>query len=255
RLFLFALIQSFLGTIPSIVMGRYNLLHDLGIVSTAFRFFWIGYYALMPLSVVLLARSMRFTTESSEEERKHHLNKTLTSIISLSLPIAVGIYVISKEAILLIAGPEYSEAIPILQVISSLVVIMGLNNFWSMQVVYSSGKDNILLYSNLAALVVSLSLSFTLIPRYGAYGAVAAYIASFLFLLLLSFFFGKKSYTPTTTYPEQLKVLIAVVIMYLSVNFIELEGILTLVVKIILGSLVYVACLVLFRHRLAKSAL
>ncbi len=67
-------------------MGKLKLLTELGQLAVAQRFFWVGYYAVIPLSSVLLSRSMSFSIDNDSSDRKRHLDLAALSMITFCLP-------------------------------------------------------------------------------------------------------------------------------------------------------------------------
>lgn len=255
RLFAVTLIQSTITSIPSMIMGKLNFFRELGLLSTAFRFFWIGYYALIPLSTVLLSRSISFSFNTNSSERLAHLDRAADSLFTLSIPIAVGMFCIADNAISLLVGTDYAGSIFLLQALSPLIVIFAFNNFWSMQVVYSAKGDRALIISNSIALLAAIILSVVLIPLYQALGGVLTYLGTYSMLLTISYFYGRSHYSMKNISPEILKSFLAGVGMFLVVYNLPGADYLHLGFKILAGAIVYGILLLLFRHKLLRRVL
>jgi O-antigen/teichoic acid export membrane protein len=253
QIFFIILVQSSISGIPSIVMGKMGNFHDLGLLSTAQRFFWIGYYAIIPLSTVLQSRSMSFSGESSGEDRKKHLDRTANALLTFSVPITLGLILIAGDVVPLLVGNQYLDSIFLLQILSPLIILYSLNNFWSMQVVFSQKGDKALVITNLIGLFSMILFSIILIPWLQAKGAIIANLSTFLILSLVSYWFGRKHYTISSVMPDLYRVAFAGLAMYLALYAFKAPSFLWLVLKITVGAVIYFSTLYLVKHSLVRQ--
>lgn len=253
HLFILVLLQSSIAGIPSLFMGKLDLLASLGQYSVAQRFFWIGFYAIIPLSTVLLSRSMSYT--DSNEEKKGHLDLTASSLFALCFPVTAGLIAISGDLIPLFVGDKYEEAIVLLKLLAFLISIFTINNFWSMQVVFSNNGDKSLVKSNVIGLSSMLVFCFLFIPKLEALGATYAVLSTHIVLFLVFYYFGRKFYRMNLIIGDVIKSLLAAVIMYSLIFSIEAKSFTYLGLKITIGIFAYFIALFVLNHKLFKGHL
>lgn len=253
QIFFIILVQSSISGIPSIVMGRMSLFHELGILSTAQRFFWIGYYAIIPLSTVLQSRSMSFSHDCSSDDRNLHIDRTANALMTFSIPISLGLILIAPDVVPLLVGQQYLDSIFLLQILSPLIVLYSCYNFWSMQVVFSRNGDKELVGINIIGLISMALLSLVLIPRYHAIGAIAANLTTFLILSFVSFLHGRKLYSIHNVKKDIGKTALAGSIMYLSIFNYHATNYFWLGLKIAIGAFIYFLVLYIAKHTLIRK--
>lgn len=255
QIFFIILVQSSITGIPSIVMGKMKLFHELGLLSTAQRFFWIGYYAIIPLSTVLQSRSMSFSAEGDCENRNAHLDRTANALFTFSVPICLGLMLVAGDVVPLLVGPQFMESVLLLQLLAPLIVLYSTNNFWSMQVVFSRKGDKALVTTNIIGLVCMILFSVVLIPTFQAKGAIIASLSTYLVLNLVSYFYGKKHYSLRPVMTDIFRVIVAGVIMTAALyNFAAPTWIL-LLAKIIVGAGLFFVSLFVLKHSLVRKIL
>lgn len=251
QIFIMILIQSSIAGIPSLFMGKLKLLNELGQLAVAQRFFWVGYYAVIPLATVLLSRSMSFTVDSDSNDRRIHLDLAALSITTLSLPVAAGIFSIAGDVIPLFLGPKYTASIILLRSLSPMIIILSVINFWSMQVVFSHKGERSLVKANLLGLIVMLISSIILIPTFSAMGGVLAMSFTYSILLFIFYILGRKYYSMNNIFNDILKAIVATVIMISSLWYFDASTYYLFPLKIITGALIYLTVLIGLKQSLA----
>lgn len=253
QIFFIILVQSSISGIPSIVMGKMKLFHELGLLSTAQRFFWVGYYAIIPLSTVLQSRSMSFKAEGECENRNAHLDRTANALFTFSVPICLGLMLVAGDVVPLLVGSQFLGSVQLLQLLAPLIVLYSTNNFWSMQVVFSRKGDKALVTTNLIGLISMILLSVILIPTFQAKGAIIANLTTYCVLSLVSYLYGKKHYSMKSVIPDILKVIVAGVVMTAALYSFAAPTWFLLAAKIALGAGLFFTSLFVLKHSLIRK--
>ncbi|QLY27040.1 polysaccharide biosynthesis C-terminal domain-containing protein [Bdellovibrio sp. KM01] len=255
RIFIMVLIQGSIAGVPSLVMGHLHLFHDLGLLSTAMRFFWMGYYCITPLSTVLLSRSMSFKSHIHKNERFDHLDGAALSLLTLGVPVTFGLIATAADVIPLLVGGDYTGSILLLIMLSPLILLFVLNNFWSMQVVFSHRGDRALIISNSCGLATVILSSVILIPWLSATGAAISYFLTYAVMCAIPYFYGREYYRMSGVVLDIGKTLIAGIVMCAAIYFIQATSFAKLGGKIAMGVGIYLLVLFVFRHRMVVSFL
>lgn len=255
RIFVINIIQSAISNAPVVSLGYFSTFHQVGIFSVAYRFLMIGLYGIVPISTVFLSKSMSYQDGDISLARYEHLDRTLSSLILFSVPVAFGLFAVSEPTIRLLVGSEYQESVLILKLLCPLLIILSLNNFWGLQVIFSMKKDSKLLYINLAGLAVILPVLILLVPRYGAIGAAIGMIISYAFLALIYMIVGKKYHSSDTTRLDQIKCYASGLSMLVFIELVSVANYYELAAKIVLGAIIYFVSLGLLRHSFVLNLL
>ena len=169
----------------------------------------VGYYnsashiarVLLPivtsLAAVAIPRLSLYMKERNWIQINTLINKSLSVVSFLSVPITIAIILVAPTFIPLFYGESFYGAVLPLQVMVLVVIIIGFNNLTGQQVLVALGYDYLFLCSVLSGTVSNFVLNIVLIPQYGAVGAAVASVFAEISVLLTSLFFIKK-YTQIT---------------------------------------------------------
>lgn len=175
----------------SIVSSVYTMLDTsmLGFLSSNVE---VGYYtaatklnkivlvALVAIIGVLLPRLSYYAEKKDFSQLKELFNKAFNCIIVLSIPAAVGLFLLSKDLTLLLSGKEYLPAVPSMRIINPILIFISLSNLIGIQLFTPIGKEKITLFSVIIGAVINLVFNSIFIPLYGAKGAaIGTVIAEF----------------------------------------------------------------------------
>lgn len=93
-------------------------------------------------------------------------------------------YAFAKEGVFFLSGDAYAGAIIPMQVIMPTLLFIGLTNIMGIQMLVPLGKEKVVLYSEIAGMIVDIILNALLIPKMASTGAaigtLAAEIAVFI---------------------------------------------------------------------------
>lgn len=143
-------------------------------------------------SAVAVPRMSYYLSEGNEHEANKLVDKGFSVASFLAVPAAFGLACIAPTFTLLFYGGQYEGAVLPLQIMSFVLMALGLNNITSWQVLIGTGKDKLYLYSILAGATLNLILNAVLIPRFGAVGASASSVAAEFLILGVSVWFMLK---------------------------------------------------------------
>lgn len=106
-------------------------------------------------------------------------------ILGLATPLAVGLFILAPEAILLFSGADFAAAVPAMRVMCVDLLFSSLNGFVAWQILMPCNLDRALFKATLAGGVTDFVLNLAFIPLWGVTGAAAATVLSELVVLVL----------------------------------------------------------------------
>ncbi|MGQ7853150.1 flippase [Pedobacter sp. WC2501] len=184
--------------LASALVTTIYLVFDTVILSFLTNDTTVGYYAasmrvakislsvLGAVSLVLLPRLTFLFNQEANAAAASLLNKSLRFVCFLSVPIAIGIFCLANEIISVFAGQAYLPGVNSLRVLSFLVVVIGLAQVFSNQILLPLMQEKKILYASIVGVIISLSLNFLLIPELLQLGAaVSSLFAEFSVTLVL----------------------------------------------------------------------
>lgn len=153
----------------------------VGFYSTALRISKVPMLFVGALGLVLIPQLSFSFHQNDLEKFKVLIQKSLNFVITFSIPIIFFILSISDELIYVFAGKQFFEAAKTLEILSVVVLLIGLSNVFGLQILTPMGKDKYLTLSVFLGTIVSLSMNYFLIPLYQQNGAaITNIIAEFV---------------------------------------------------------------------------
>lgn len=224
----------------------------------------VGYYAnsikmirmivtvLTGISGVLLPRISKYIAEGNISDSEVLINKALGIVFLISLPCALGVQICSKEIVLCLFGDSFFNAIPTIQILSLLIIIITLSNLFTSQVLMTFGCENKIMIATIVGSVVNVILNCIFIPRYYQNGAAVASIFGELTVLTISFLISKRLVKYNLILSDVVKdiissVFMCLVILILKRYFKTCFG--TLALEIILGCFSYFMVNLLLKNK------
>ncbi|MGA2677229.1 MAG: flippase [Methanobacterium sp.] len=210
----------------------------------------VGYYsASYNLMMVFLFLPGVFTTAifpvfsnffvSSEDSLKYTYKKSFKYFTILSLPIAVGISLLSPQIIHLIY-PKFLPSILILQILIWSIPITFLNYIFG-TIIPAMNRQNLLLKITFISMTVNISLNLLLIPTYSYIGAAVVTIITELVVFILCFYILSRSFCKINLPSVIFKPAIASIVMAL---FIIKTVELNLFLDILIATIIYFAVII-----------
>lgn len=223
----------------STTMGAYTLGDEISGLPTS--------ELLAPLNRVLFPAFVQVKHDPVELKRLFLLLQSIQT--SIAIPASVGLALIASDAVMLLLGEKWLAAIPFLQILAFTHAV---------QAVTTSGGYILLTLGRIrdAAMIAWLQVAcfvvivFLLIPGSDAVGIATARVASVLIGLILVFLLLLRAMSNLTlleivrsvSRPLTATALMALALIWFD-RIIELSPILSLITKVMIGTVVYVAVL------------
>jgi O-antigen/teichoic acid export membrane protein len=212
----------------------------------------VGYYsAAYNLMMVFLFLPGVFSTAifpvfsnffvSSEDSLKYSYKKSFKYLTILSIPIAVGVTLLSSQIIILIY-PKFLPSILILQILIWAVPITFLNYIFG-TIIPAMNRQNLLLKITFISMAVNISLNLIFIPIYSYIGAAVVTVITELIVFILCFYILSRSFCKVKLPSVIIKPTLASIVMALFIITIKLN----LFIEIIIATVIYFAVLLALR--------
>jgi O-antigen/teichoic acid export membrane protein len=174
----------------NIAVSIYTMLNTL-ILGFMSDYTQVGYYAsaiktgrlVLPvvtaMAPVVIARISALKNEPDREEQLHRLlNHSFGTMMMTAVPATIGLIMIAPRFVPVFFGAEFMPVVPSMQALSLLILIIGINNFFAVQILVGNGFDNKVFIVLLSGTVSGFCLNLLLIPFYGALGASIASVVA-----------------------------------------------------------------------------
>ena len=141
--------------------------------------------AVTSLSVVTMPRMAALHENKKTAELQNIFKQTIQFILLLSIPMCFGLIGVSSTFIPLYLGTGYEKCIPILQIFSLLLVVVGLNNAFGKQILMPIGKQKEYNIGVIIGEICNFALNLILIPHFLSIGAAIASVAAETIILII----------------------------------------------------------------------
>lgn len=257
--------------IPLIAVEIYSQLDKIMLGSMTIGALENGYYEqarkitamvvsiVTSLNTVLLSRVANLYINNQKEQIIDYYKKSVRFIYLLLFPMCVGILVISQNFTAWFFGTDYGKVATLLDLSCLLLFFMCLGNFVGVQYLSPMGMQNKMTKAYLTAAVVNFCLNLLLIPRLYSVGAlIASIIAEAVSCFIQLYYFAKSEYAIPLWKPMWKYIVSALVMGVVLLGFnaiLPVAGVLQTVADIVVGGVVYAACLILLREELVCMVL
>lgn len=248
--------------IPTIATSVYTILdkamigwvtrspNENGYYEQAYKIVQMVLVVVTSMRTVTLPRVVRLYSEKNYKEVMDIIDSTIRFVLCISLPMAAGLMMVTPQLVPLFLGESFEKCILIVQVLSVLVVVLGLSVLISGQCLTAMGKQK---QAN-ACVIVGATINFTvnliLIPSYGALGAAIATVCAETIIMIMFFGFGREHIKIKKVVKYFFKYLSCSAVMasvVYGLNYVGLNTELLLLSKVIVGVIVYFGMLLLIK--------
>ncbi len=208
---------------------------------------------VVAICAVFLPRLSYYYKSDNLQMFKKLANKGINVLINISIPAALGIFLVSSDAISIIFGTGFLPATSSMKILSFSVITVSLSNFIGYQVLVSIGKERIMLISTIAGALTNVILNFFLIPVLSMNGAAIASISTEALVIIIQYSFARKDIGININLFDFFKICIGSILMTLVVIIMEtwIHSVsIRLLMCIIVGVLVYFATEIVLKNQI-----
>ena len=253
-LFSLSVITSVYVLLDSVILGFLKNNSEVGYYTTAMKISKIPIAFLTALTTVLLPK---LSSIDFGDEFKRLVNKAMRFSFIISIPISLGLFVLSKEIILIFAGTLYLPALSSFRILCFIIIPIGfaLINY---QVLLPYNREKYMMFAALIGVCVSLLLNFILVPYLGNQGSAISSLSTEVVVAIILFLLSYKLCKIEIPYRLIIESILSCSIMFLIKYFIAYFSDNNLIVIFctgLLGSLVYFALMgYVFKNEIVNEA-
>ncbi|WP_105325856.1 flippase [Acidaminococcus provencensis] len=173
------------------------------------------------LGTVMLPRIAYAYAHKEYETIKTNMMRSYRFVWFLTLPMFFGFIAVSSNFVPWFFGPGYEKVIPLMQILSGLVIAIGLSNVTGIQYLVPTGQQNKLTLSVVCGSATNFTLNALMIPRYGAIGAAVASLIAEMVVTLAQFYIVRDIFPLSQILLQTKNYLIAGLSMFVTLHFLD----------------------------------
>lgn len=174
--------------LDTVMLGFIKTDEDVGYYNAAVKIKSILVSIVTSLGTVLLPRASYYVEHNLMDEFYRITKKAINFVFLVATPMMVYFILYAKEGILLLSGSAYEWAIVPMQMIMPTLLFIGLTNIMGIQILVPLGKEKIVLYSEIAGVIVDVIINALLIPSMASSGAAIGTVAAEAAVWIVQFF-------------------------------------------------------------------
>lgn len=192
HIFVLNLIISIYIQLNSVMLGFMADTTAVGLFTAASKLSHMVLGIVGALGTAMLPRLSNLIATGQKEQFDRLSQKAMQFVIAITLPMTVGIMMTAPYLIVLFCGETYTPAILTLQIISPIIMAIGMSNIMGIQILYPQEQVNMVIICTALGAVVNFLLNLCLIPKLAQDGASIATVAAEVAVTVSMVFVGRK---------------------------------------------------------------
>lgn len=160
---------------------------DVGYYNAAVRIKTILVSIVTSLGAVILPRATYYIEKGQLEEFRRISQKAINFVFLFATPLTIYFILFAKFGVLLLSGKAFMGAVLPMQVIMPTLLLIGITNIMGIQILVPTGREKIVLYSEIGGAVVDVIINALLIPRFQSTGAAIGTVAAETVVLIIQY--------------------------------------------------------------------
>ncbi|WP_312084014.1 flippase [Epilithonimonas hominis] len=175
---LYTILTSLYTTFNVIYLGFVAGNVEVGYYTTATKIYTILLAFFSAFTNVMLPRMSSLLGERKIDEFKAFIIKSQDALLGFSVPICIIAIAFAPDIIQIIAGKGYEGAIVPMQIIIPLILIIGFEQIFVMQILMPLRRDRAILINSLIGAAVGIGSNVILVPLYKSIGSSIVWVMS-----------------------------------------------------------------------------
>lgn len=170
--------------------------HQVGYYTAAVKIKQILVSIVTSLGTVLLPRLSFYHEQERHAEFRTLVEKALSFVFVLAVPLTVFFVLDAKESILFLSGDNFLPAVLPMQLIMPTVIFIGISNLMGIQILVPMQKEMLVVVSTIIGAAADVLINVITIPLFGAAGAAFAGSIAELTVVLVQLYFLRDLIVP-----------------------------------------------------------
>ncbi len=186
------LVTSLYTILDTSMLGFLSNDTQVGFYSAATRINKLVVGVLSATASVLLPRMTYYKEHDEIEKIKALSQKSISIMILLALPMAIGLIFLAKPLIYIFSGELFLDATIAMNIISPIILTIGIATITGSQLLPSLGKEKASLISYSVGAALNITMNTIFIPKMGATGAAIGTLVAESSITIVQLYFARK---------------------------------------------------------------
>lgn len=210
------------------------------------------------LGTVMLPRIAYAYAHNDHTTIYSHMIRSYRFVWFLTIPMFCGFIAISNNFVPWFFGPGYDKVVPLMQILSLLVIAIGLSNVTGIQYLLPTNQQNKLTLTVICGAIINFAINLILIPIMQSIGAAIASILAEITVTIVQFYLIRNIFSISKILKLSLNYIICGSIMLISTYILSYylsPSIIHTLLIIAIGGIIYTCLLYFFKDYMLMSVI
>lgn len=183
---IYVLVTNIYTSLNTVWLGFVTDTDEVGYFTTATKLHTIVMAVLTSFTSILFPRMSNLISEGRNSEYWQKISQSLDAIYVFAFPTIVFLLIGGPEALHIIVGDGFEGSYLPLQIISPLVLVIGIEQILVIQILMAMHRDSIVLRNSIIGAIVCIIVNLLLTSHLGAVGSAIVWVVSEMTVLIIS---------------------------------------------------------------------
>lgn len=166
--------------------------HSVGIYSLSVKVYLIVKQVITSIIAVSMPRLSYAYNNNGNKGLKSLGSKILKSILFITVPVSLGVFLLSPEIVMVVGGERYLKSIMPLRILSIALFFASVGGFFSSSILLAIGKEKNILIATFASAGFNILANLFLIPLWAENGAALTTVLSEAIVMIMCVYYAKR---------------------------------------------------------------
>ena len=233
------------------MLGSMTTVGEVGLYEQSQKIVKLVLSLVTSLGVVMLPRMSNTFANGDIKKMDEYLNRSLRGVAYVSIPMTIGLASISNEFVPWFFGEEFSAVSYLMIILSPILFLIAMSNVLGTQYLLPSNRTKEFTASVTCGAIINVLLNLVLIPKYKAIGSCISTVVAEFTVTAIQYFCLKKNINKKEFFKGVIKYIVAGSIMFIIVRIVGSImgiGMITTMIQGIIGVIIYISVLILFKE-------
>lgn len=240
------------------MLGMMTTDYNVGIYTTAAKVYGIFKQLAFAVVIVCLPRFSFIVANESRQKYEKLSNILYKIVFTLAVPLAMGIFFLSRDIVEILAGKEFVDAVYPLKLLSVAILFAILAYFVMQLILLPNKKDSVILKATVVSGIFNIVANYFLIKQYIENAAAFTTVISELMVFIITWFSGRKIIKLELGMKNIISVIVSSVLMggvLYWIESMEMGAVITLLVGFFVGATLYLTILIVMKNEIVTDGI
>lgn len=235
----------------TIILGFLATDYNVGIYSISTKIYFIIKNLLSAIIIVSVPRLSFFWGNNQKKEFNQLSARIINLLIALVFPAMTGLFMLSKNIILLISNASFLSAVSSLRLLCIALLFSLFSWFFTSCILIPTKNEDIVLWITLISSMINIILNILLIPLFQENAAAFTTVVAEGISMLLTFIVAKREYNGNINASNLISTLFGcavIIIICTSLGYLQFPNIIILTLSIAISIIMYAFVLRVFKN-------